>query len=113
MRILGFSRRWPKLADPEFTTFRFPRRDKDWQQGESVQVVVKPRSKKREPLGVAVIAFKEPSFVRDITADEARRDGFLSIREMYHFLKEPHPLTPINKLTIRKITPPSTKRENT
>ena len=32
-----------------------PRRDEDWDIGESVQVVVNPRSKKREPLGVAMI----------------------------------------------------------
>jgi len=30
MRILGFSKKWDKLKDPEFTTFRFERKDKDW-----------------------------------------------------------------------------------
>lgn len=45
MRILGFSKHWAKLDNPEFTTFRFPRKDKDWQIGETVKIVIKPRSK--------------------------------------------------------------------
>lgn len=60
MRILGFSQKWPKLQQDIFTTFRFPRKDKDWQVEEVMQVVYKPRSKDREYLGTARITRKEP-----------------------------------------------------
>lgn len=93
MRILGFSKRWPKLNNKIlFTTFRYPRRDKDWQVEEVVQVVYKPRSKEREPLGIARIIRKQekrtdkrwsyyplPSFPNTpdmITPEEAYKDGF-------------------------------------
>lgn len=62
MRILGFSKKWPKLNKQwyvsnqlTFTTFRYPRKDKDWEVEEMVQVVYKPRTKGREPLGIARI----------------------------------------------------------
>lgn len=35
---------WPKLRQDIFTTYRFPRKDWDWQTEEIVQVVFKPRS---------------------------------------------------------------------
>jgi len=67
MRILGFSKKWPKLDKPwfardihTFTTFRYPRRDRDWEVEEVVQVVYKPRSKEREPLGIARIIRIQP-----------------------------------------------------
>lgn len=61
MRILGFSQKWHKLNNGIlFTTFRFPRKDKDWEIEEVVQIVYKPRSKQREPLGIARIIRKEP-----------------------------------------------------
>ena len=59
MRILGFSRKWDKLKNDTFTTFRFERRDADWTVGEVVQVVYKPRTKGREILGVATIIGKD------------------------------------------------------
>ncbi len=59
MRIIGFSKKWSKLSQPTFTTFRVERKDKDWFTGESVRVVVQPRTKGREPLGIAQIINKE------------------------------------------------------
>lgn len=97
MRILGFSKKWPKLNkqwySPDrltFTTFRYPRRDKDWQAEEVVQVVYKPRSKEREPLGIARIIRKQEKHTGEqfrysshytnepniITPEEAKEDGF-------------------------------------
>lgn len=93
MRILGFSKKWGKLNNQIlFTTFRYPRRDKDWQVEEVVQVVYKPRTKIREPLGIARIIRKEekntgkdwkyypfpssPNTPDMITPVEAREDGF-------------------------------------
>ena len=92
MRILGFSKKWNKLGETTFTTYRFPRKDKDWQVEEVVQVVYKPRSKDREIQGVARIIRKQikdlnkrwsyyplPSFPNTpemITPEEAREDGF-------------------------------------
>ena len=59
MRILGFSEKWAKLLEGTFTTFRLERRDTDWQVGEVVQVVYKPRRKGGgEKLGVAKIVDK-------------------------------------------------------
>lgn len=67
MRILGFSRKdwinylngnW-KREEEIFTTFRFTRRDRDWEVGELVQIVIKPRTKGREPLGIAKIVSKK------------------------------------------------------
>lgn len=85
MRILGVSKRWPKLKKDEFTTFRFSRRDKDWCPNEVVQIVLNPRSKKRQILGTAQIINVEPrcmcwhgSKLPDpiVTDEEAMDDGF-------------------------------------
>lgn len=86
MRVLGFSERWQKLSNPEFTTFRFKRKDKDWEVGEVVQVVYKPRRKGGgEFLGIAEIVSKEPRCMAwhgsdliepKITNEEAIADGF-------------------------------------
>ena len=73
MRILGFSKKYGKLSKPwyardihTFTTFRYPRRDRDWEVEEIVQVVYKPRSKEREPLGIARIIRIQP---KDMSKD--------------------------------------------
>lgn len=125
MRILGFSKKWPKLQQEEFTTFRLPRRDRDWQVGEQVQIVYRPRSKEREVLGVAEIVSKEVrSPVRlapldgipIITDEEALADGFEGKRNrfgvwkspyfvMWEWLWDAHDIRrlmqePINKLTL-------------
>lgn len=93
MRILGFSKKWAKLNNEFlFTTFRYPRRDKDWQVEEVVQVVYKPRTKERKPLGIARIIRKQekntgkrfcyyplssfPNTPDMITPEEAYEDGF-------------------------------------
>ncbi|MBA7570098.1 hypothetical protein ES708_11845 [subsurface metagenome] len=112
MRILGVTEHWPKLLELEFTTFRMRRRDRDWQVGEEVQVVYKPRSKEREVLGVAKIVEKEPkSFkLRDpegnyINEQDAREDGFEGLAEMEAWFYRTHGMRafkePINKLTLR------------
>jgi len=99
MRILSFSERWTKLNkswfEPNlltFTTFRYPRRDKDWEVEEVVKIVYKTRSPNREELGMARIIRKDekntekrwsyyplPSFPNTpdmITPEEAKEDGF-------------------------------------
>ncbi len=115
MRILGFSKKWDKLSNIEFTTFRFPRRDKDWSVGEIVQVVFKPRSKDREFLGIAEIISKEPKNmapnwgiegIQRVTNDEAISDGFACWGDMFDWLAKAHGLhrlatKPMNKLTLR------------
>lgn len=114
MRILGFSIKWPKLEQPEFTTFRFTRRDRDWQVGELVQIVYKPRSKEREILGIAEIIKKDSRKVFKIrklyhtpllTSAEARRDGFNGWADMALWLSKARGNRvheePMNKLTLR------------
>lgn len=117
MRILGFSKRWDKLNQLEFTTFRFPRKDKDWEVGELVQIVYKPRRKGGgEMLGIAEIVGKG---IRDmtrsigstfpqITIDEAKEDGFVNYIEMRGWLNKTYGkhrvfYKPMNKLTLKRI----------
>ena len=92
MRILGVSKTWPKLKNDLWTTYRFPRKDRDWGIEEVVQVVYKPRSKEREVIGIARIIRKEPKDLNKqyfyypgigdyntpetITPSEAEEDGF-------------------------------------
>lgn len=101
MREMGFSRKdWmnyltntPKLEESFFTTYRFPRKDSDWEVRENVTIVYKPRTKDREVLGTARITWKAPKFFfyhphglfkeRIITDEDARADGFRSSHEMY------------------------------
>jgi len=121
MRILGFSKKWDKLSQPEFTTFRFPRRDKDWLINEIVQIVFKPRSKGREILGVAEILGREPRAMAwhgdktsccRVTNLEAMEDGFSGTDEkaayfnMWEFLWDYYGgerllNEPMNKLTLK------------
>ena len=108
MRILGFSKKWGKLRRGSFTTFRFPRKDKDWFVGEKVRVVFKPRSKDgREELGVAKIVNKE---LRDlyrvgVAEAEAINDGFENIEDMGEWLDKTYGRRwlnePMNKLTLK------------
>ena len=125
MRILGFSKKWDKLYNPIlFTTFRYPRRDRDWEVEEVVQVVFKPRTKDREPLGIArIIRIKEkdmgnewrygfgmpvrpPNTPDMISPDEAKEDGFTGqhgggdVRAMIDFIKDYSRGNIVNKLTL-------------
>ena len=125
MRILGFSKKWPKLyknPDELLTTFRYPRRDKDWQVEEVVQVVYKPRSKEREPLGIARIIRLQPKDMSKhwcywpshsipntpdmISPSEAEEDGFTGqhgggdVRAMIDFIKDWGRPPMINKLIL-------------
>jgi len=112
MRILGFSKKWPKLQQEEFTTFRLPRRDRDWEEGEQAQIVFKPRSKDREPLGIALIVSKETRYFytaqlreEELTTKEAIEDGFTSTEDMLFWMLKAHGerlyFEPLNKLTIK------------
>ena len=106
MRIISFTEKWDKLKQPECTTFRFPRKDKDWYVGEIVQVFYKNRSPKREKLGIAGIRDKEPKVMNDVTEQEAKADGFYDHYEMWKFLKCPDMDTVvINKLTLKWTNP--------
>ena len=114
MRILGFSKHWEKLNNDEFTTFRFPREDKDWEIGERVQVFYKPRSSKnKQYLGVAEICNKEerPMYVYNIDGDrEAQEDGFANKHEMLLWLNKVYGkrwlYQSMNRLTLRWVRPP-------
>lgn len=126
MRELGFSEKWPKLKQ-DFTTFRFQRRDKDWQVGEVVKVVYRPRTKQREVLGVAKIISKAQRAMAwhgdrtgaiKVTDEEAIADGFIgrpeksAYFEMWEFLFNYYGGTrllsePMNKLTLQWVKPKS------
>ncbi len=116
MRIISFSKKWDKLQQPEFTTFRFPRRDKNWYIGETVQVFYKSRSPQREKLGIAEIIKSE---VRKIatgyvpyrpTENEAKEDGFLSLLDMNTYFRKTYGShifeKLINKLTLKWVANP-------
>ena len=134
MRILGFSKKGDKLAavnkDELFSTFRPPRKDRDWAVEEVVQIVYKPRTKEREILGVARIIrkqLKDPAKDFDyfygggygarvkntpdiITPEEAKEDGFVGmhgggdIEKMRKYFYEtygyPKYQDPINRLVL-------------
>lgn len=124
MRILGFSKKWNKLQEPVFTTFRFKRKGKDWQLGEVVKVVYHPRNKDHQLLGTAQIIGKEPramAWLSDrtgripITNEEAVLDGFedttrdLAYFEMWKFLYDNYGFErlcsePMNKITLRWVS---------
>jgi hypothetical protein len=111
LRIISFCKRWTKLEQSEFTTFRFPRKDRDWEVGERVQVYLKNRSPQRENLGEAKIIKKEMRVIATIhteylpTEEEAIADGFNSLIEMNEFFRDTYGSRifgePINKLTLR------------
>ena len=106
MRILGFSKKWGKLQQDEFTTFRYPRKDaekgRDWHNGEILKIVYQPRHA-NEILGVAQVINKEPRDWYEITEKEAMADGFESSFEMWKFLKQPKSNDLFNKLTLKWI----------
>jgi hypothetical protein len=101
---------WPKLQQYGFTTFRFPRKDKDWAEGEVVRIVYHPRSKDRKILGIAKILTKEQRVlmgkrfgVPQVTPSEAIADGFNGLSGMLGWIAKTYreiPLKPINKLTL-------------
>jgi len=127
----------PKLQEPEFTTFRLPRKDKDWREKEIVLIVYKPRGKNREVLGTAKIITKEPKYFfyiphglfkeRIINDKDAKRDGFQSSHEMYLAMIKMHGHEKIdgsflvtgpydgriNKLTLRWMKTGSSPRTRT
>lgn len=112
MRILGVSKKWDKLRLPDWTTFRFARKDKDWYEGEVVQVYYKPRSKEREFLGRALIVkIEQRQFGLDnvysslyITQGDARVDGFQGYFAMQVWFRKQYGARifsePMNRLTL-------------
>jgi hypothetical protein len=111
MRILPITQKWPKLKKPRWTTFRLRRRDRDWEVGEIVQVVLHPRSKGRVVLGIAKIVSKElrhfwcsSSEGELIGVNEAMEDGFDNILAMRLWMIKVHgrraETEPLNKLTL-------------
>lgn len=123
MRILSVSEKWDKLKQPEWTTFRFMRRDRDWEVNEMVQVVFKSRTAQREDLGVAIIEAKEPRWIfspgapevmpgavgytlpSEVTEAEAIADGFKSVYHLQNWMIKAHKARPfkeqMNKLTLK------------
>jgi hypothetical protein len=102
---MGFTKKWDKLDRYEFTTFRVPRKDKDWQINEIVQIFLKPRSKDRKFLGTATIVQKNQIMLPDITDTEGKLDGFAGKNEMIVWLINAHinfdfASKPINKFTL-------------
>jgi hypothetical protein len=118
---MSFSKKWDKLQELEFTTFRYPRKDTDWYVGEIVQVYFKSRSPKlREKLGEARIINKEyrelsPMFAiggeydvgaQLVTDSEAIPDGFTSREDMVKYMEKQYGknyISLFNKLTLRWI----------
>ena len=115
MRIISFNKKWGKLEQKEFTTFRFQRRDKDWEVNETVQVFYKSRSPQREKLGIAQITNKEMRKVATAfeqyrpTEAEAQADGFDDLFQMNVYFRETYGSRifeePINKLTLKWLAP--------
>jgi hypothetical protein len=103
LRIIGFCKKWDKLQQDKFTTFRYPRADsdkgRDWHEGETVKIVYHPRQE-HEVLGVARIVEKEPRQCQTITDEAAVADGFQCINEMMKFLDPCVGYQVVNKLTL-------------
>lgn len=116
MRIISFEQDWPKLHRTRFTTFRFPRRDRDWEPGELVKVVVKARTAERLYLGIAKISIMVtnrifpcligtfPGTNVPITTQEAIEDGFWTMVDMNDHFVGMHGKRllqePLNKLVL-------------
>ncbi len=123
MRILNFQKKWPKLNNSLlFTSFRYARRDKDWQVEEVVRVCYRTRFPDREELGVArIIRIDErdmskrwspyATHLRPNTEDtippwEAAEDGFYgmhgsgNVEKMREFIRQPGRGDIVNKLTL-------------
>jgi len=113
---MSFTKKWDKLNNqPEFTTFRFQRKDKDWGIGEVVQVYYKSRSPQREKLFEAEIIDKALRKIATAheqyrpTEEEAIADGFNNLIEMNTYFGVTYGSRifeePINKLTLRRVSP--------
>lgn len=118
MRVMGFSKKWDKLSQSEFTTFRYPRGDYDWYVGEQVKIVFQPRRKGGgEVLGMAEISKKEVrefdkeyyDLAKDgipmITDAEAKADGFIGVDDMVYWLEKTYGrldfMPRMNKLSLQ------------
>lgn len=123
MRVLGFQKMWDKLTKGwEFTTFRYPRGDYDWEVEELAQIVIQPRRKGGgNKLGTAKIISKEIrefdeeylEFDKDctislVTDEEAIVDGFQSREDMIKWMEKTYGrldwMPRMNKLTLKWVT---------
>ena len=110
MRILSFTKKWDKLKQPEFTTFRVPRKDadkgRDWHINEVVQVYFHNRQPDREFLGIAKIIDKSSTWLSCLDDEEAVADGFTDIVDMIEWMMKAHKgqtdpqQVRLNKLTL-------------
>ena len=90
MRILCFSKKWGKLNKQwfspnllTFTTFRFPRRDRDWEVEEVVQPIVR---------------LERPSPLRTQERRKQREDLVeVALREARHPEHDPGNTEPVNE----------------
>lgn len=109
MRIISFSKKWDKLNQPEFTTFRVPRKDaykgRDWSLGEMVQVYFHNRCPNREYLGIARIIDKSPTWLSELDDEQAVGDGFPGgFSEMVEWMMKAHHIKDIQQFRINKLT---------
>lgn len=108
-RVIGFTKKWDKLYTPEFTTFRFKRKDKPLEVGELVQIVYHPRSKDREIIGKALIKRIDAYCFRPTIGylypsdEDAIADGFDGLDEMIDWFTDTYGER-INQETMFKIT---------
>jgi hypothetical protein len=104
MRVMGYTKRWSKLQKEVHTTFRFTRKDRDWETGEYVQEVYHPRSKNREIMNPkALIIEKTPKWWYEITDTEAIEDGFVDAQDMVTWLIEAYGQDRVNKERVNKL----------
>ena len=105
IRVMGFSRLWPKLNQEQFTTIRFPRKDKDWVVGEVVKVTYRLDSKERLVIGTTQIVSKTPIMLHDLSDAEAREDGYEDLQAMVVRMHDVHGdrvlSEPMNKLRLK------------
>lgn len=106
-REMGFSKLSPKLNQDQFTTFRFARKDKDWEVGEIVSIAYGPNSPSRPVIGRAQIISKKPTMLHDVSEAEAKEDGFKDLQAMIARMHEVHGdqvlSEPMNKLQVKYI----------
>ena len=98
--------KWDKLSQRQFTTFRFPRKDRDWAVGEEVKITYKGRTKDKAVLGIArIIGKEEDATGASLTDQVAIADGFPGgVRDMERWMMKTYgferTFDQMNKLTV-------------
>ncbi len=91
LALLGFTKLRDKLADGSKTqTIRSPRKH-PFKVGERLFIYWKLRTKNCEKLGEGVVTSVVRKRYRDITNEDAVRDGFVDIMSFCHAFEELHP----------------------